>query len=83
MKTTTKKQPVHEIKIGALKATIWKNESPKGAFHSVTLSRIYKDGEKWASTSSFGRNDLLPLAKLTDQAHSWVVSQEAPKPVAK
>ena len=38
--------------------------------HNVTFSRLYKDGDQWKSTHSFGRNDLLVLAKVADQAHS-------------
>ena len=31
-----------------------------------------KDGEEWKSTQNFGRNDLLVLAKVADQAHSRI-----------
>ena len=31
-------------------------------------SRFYKDGDQWKSTHSFGRNDLLVLAKVADFA---------------
>ena len=83
MKNTSKKQPVHEIRIGALKATIWQNENTTGKHHNLTFSRSYKDGETWKSTSSFGRNDMLPLGKLANEAHTWIINQEATKPVAK
>ena len=33
-------------------------------------SRLYKDGDEGKSSQSFGRNDLLVLAKVADQAHS-------------
>ena len=32
--------------------------------------RLYKDGDQWKSTQSFGRNDLLVLAKVADFAHT-------------
>ena len=83
MKNTTKKQPVHEIRIGALKAAIWQNETTNGIRHSVTFARSYKDGETWKSTSSFGRNDMLPLGKLANEAHTWIITQEAKKPATK
>ena len=38
--------------------------------YNVTFSRLYKDGDQWKSTQSFGRNDLLVLRKVADQAHS-------------
>lgn len=65
-------QPVHDVRIGAVKATIWENETTSGTRHNVTLSRLYKDGEDWKQTESFGRDDLLLVAKVVDQAHSWI-----------
>jgi len=45
--------------------------------YSVTFSRIYRDAEgQWKTTQSFGLNDLLVLAKVADQAHSWIVDLE-------
>ena len=45
---------------------------------NVTFERSYKDGEEWRTTNSFGRDDLLKLAKLADEAHSWITRQLAP-----
>lgn len=67
-----KQQPVHEIRLGSIKAAIWENRTDNGTRFNVTLARIYKDGEQWKSTDSFGRDDLLLLAKVVDQAHSWI-----------
>ncbi len=39
----------------------------------VVFSRLYKDGDTWQSTQSFGRNDLLLLAKVADLAHTRVL----------
>ena len=68
----TKQQPVHEIRLGAVKATIWENETSVGTRHNVTVSRLYKDGDDWKQTESFGRDDLPLLAKVVDQAHTWI-----------
>ena len=73
----TKKRPVHELRIGSVKAAVWKNESANGSWPSVTFERIYKDADEWKSSSSFGRDELLVLSKLADQAHTWVAEQEA------
>ena len=66
------KKPVHEIRLGRIKAAIWENETQNGTRHNVTLSRLYKDGENWKDSSSFGRDDLPLVAKIADQAHSWI-----------
>ena len=65
-------KPVAEIRIGRVKATVWRNGTEEQPRHNVTFSRLYKDGDQWKSTQSFGRNDLLLLAKVADQAHSRI-----------
>ena len=67
-----KDKPAHEVRMGAVKAAIWKNDTDSGVRYNVTFSRLYRDGEEWKSTESFGRDDLLLLAKVADQAHSWI-----------
>jgi hypothetical protein len=67
-----KQQPVHEVRLGSVKAAIWENKTDNGTRFNVTVARIYKDGEQWKSTDSFGRDDLLLLAKVVDEAHSWI-----------
>ena len=70
---TTPTKPVDEVRLGALKAAIWRNERDNGARFNVTFSRSYRDSEgNWKSTSSFGRDDLLVVAKLADRAHSRI-----------
>ena len=73
----SKKKPAHEIRIGAVKATIWENQTDRGVRHNVTVSRLYKSDEEWKQTDSFGRDDLLLVAKVVDQAHSWIFEQAA------
>ena len=72
-----KKKPVHEIRIGLIRAAIWRNENENGTWYNVTFERLYKDGDEWKSSSSFGRDDLLVLAKVADQVHTWIVNNEA------
>ncbi len=75
----TKAQPVEEIRIGAIKAAIWRNDGESGdrqpqVRFNVTLQRLYRteDG-RWHSTANFGRDDLLVLMKVADAAHTRVM----------
>ena len=70
------RQPVHELRLGRLKAAIWQNETETGLRYNVTVTRLYKDESGWKSTASFGLEDLLGLAKLVDQAHSWILQKQ-------
>ena len=65
-------KPVDEIRIGHVKATIWRNGTDEQPRHNVTFGRLYKEADQWKTTQSFGRNDLLVLAKVADQAHSRI-----------
>ena len=70
---TSNTQPVHEVRIRGVKAAIWRNETDNGPRYNVTFKRIYKDSEgNWKSTSSFGRDDLLLVAKVADKAHTFI-----------
>ena len=49
------------------------NEIEGGGFrHNVQVRRIYKDGEEWKQSDSFGREDLPLVAKVADMAHTWI-----------
>lgn len=68
-------RPVHVVRFGALKAAVWENETSAGKMFNVTVSRSYKDGDDWKESQSFGLDDLLPLAKALDQAHTWICEE--------
>ena len=69
---TQRKKPVHEVRLGLIKAAIWENTVGENLRYNVTFSRIYKSEAEWKTSDTFGRDDLLVLAKVADQAHSWI-----------
>ena len=69
-------RPVKEIRMGRIRAAIWENETTNGTRFNVTVSRLYKDGENWRDSSSFGRDDLPIVAKVADRCHSWIFSEK-------
>ena len=75
MPKPTKEKPAHQIRLGSIKAAIWKNDTENGVRYNTTFSRLYKDGDEWKQTESFGRDDLLLLGKVIDLAHSWIFEQ--------
>lgn len=68
------KPPVHEIRLGLIKASVWRNQTKSGERHNVTLSRLYRNGDVWKESAHFGRDDLLVAAKALDLAHTWIVN---------
>jgi hypothetical protein len=71
------KPPIHELRLGRIKALVWENDTTNGTRHSVTVARLFKDGDTWKETTSFGRDDLLLVAKIVDQAHDWIFEHGA------
>ena len=74
-------KPVDKIRIGRVKATIWRNGTDEQPRHNVTFGRLYKEADQWKTTQSFGRNDLLVLAKVADRAHSRIFELPRHEPI--
>jgi hypothetical protein len=68
-----KQQPVHAVRLRNVRAAVWANRNENGTYYTVTFSRSYRDQEgNWHTTESFGKDDLLLLAKVADVVHSWI-----------
>jgi hypothetical protein len=75
-------KPVHEIRLGSVKAAVWINSSATGTWHSVTFGRLYKDADdSWKTTDSFGRDDLPLVEKVADLVHRWIHANGRQEPV--
>ena len=70
-------RPIDEVRIGRIKGAIWANPTENGVRYNVTFSRLYKEGEEWCDSDSFGRDELLLLAKVADCAHTWICDRQA------
>jgi hypothetical protein len=71
-----KTKPIHELRLGAVRAAVWRNDTETGVRYNITFSRLFKNGDEWKSSDSFGRDDLLVLGKLADQVHTWVCGRQ-------
>jgi len=71
-------KPVHSIRYGNIKATIWQNPSEtNGPFHTVSVTRSWRDDkDQWHDSQSFNFKDLPSLAKAITDAHSWIAWTE-------
>ena len=72
-----KNQPVHEEKLGRMKAVVWENATENGSMFNVTFSRLYKDGDEWRESQSFGRDDCLLVARLAEIVAVWIYRHQA------
>lgn len=69
---TEKSRPVHVVRFGSVRASIWVNETQNGSMHSVTVTRSFKEGDDWHDSTSFAREEILLASKALDEAHSWI-----------
>jgi hypothetical protein len=71
-------KPVHEIRLGRIRAAVWLNNTENGPRYNVQITRLYKDQkDKWKDSTSFGREDLPLVAKVADMAMVWIYENPA------
>lgn len=68
-------QPVHQIRHGAISASVWQQDTEKGPVFNVTFQRSYKDGDAWKNSTSFGRQNLLVISLIAARAFEWIANQ--------
>jgi hypothetical protein len=69
-------KPVATFKLGRIRAAVWENETDKGVVCNVTIERRYQDGDEWKSSTSFGRLDLPLVAKVADEALTFIYRRQ-------
>jgi hypothetical protein len=70
---TDKTKPIHEIRLGRIRAAIWLNEGENGTWYNAQITRLYKDrNDQWKDSTGFGREDLPLVAKIADLAMTWM-----------
>ena len=73
MTTNNHDKPVDEVRLGRMTATIWRNRTTdEGIFYSTQITRLFRRGTTWDRSPSFGRDDLLTVAKVADMANTRV-----------
>ena len=73
-------RPIDEVRLGKIKAAIWRNDGSSGIWFNVTVSRLYNGGDgpaDWKQSQSFGRDDLPLVGKVLDQAHTRILELQA------
>jgi hypothetical protein len=72
------RKPVHEIKLGAIRAAVWENHAGQtDVWFNVTVSRLYKTGTTWGQSNAFRRDDLPLAIKAMEMAYAWIWEHQA------
>jgi hypothetical protein len=67
--------PVHEIQLGAVRASIWEESLFDEPKYRVSISRILRHGERASRSDRFEADDLPLVAEVVDLAHLWICEQ--------
>lgn len=65
-------EAVYRLRYGNVEAAVWKNETATGPRYNVTLARVYKEGEAWKRSNSFGEDELLRAARAANDAYTFL-----------
>ena len=73
----TNDKPIHEIRVGNVRASIWENPDNQPAnVYKVSFTRSCHDGQQWRTSSGFRRDDLLLLVDAAERARVWIFEQQ-------
>ena len=69
-------KPTTEIRRGLIKARIWQRTSKNGVRYSLSVVRLFRNGDQWKESTRLGRDDIPLVRLLLDEAHTWMLTNE-------
>ena len=72
-------RPIHEIRQGLISAKIYGRRLGGQLKFTVSLTRVFRNGEAWNESSRLGTEHLLTASWLLKEAYKWIHSREAGK----
>jgi hypothetical protein len=83
-----KERPAKVVRIRDIRGNVWANRTQDGrTVYNVTIDRLWKEDDvvgaggevmksgEWQTTGSFGKDELLLVAKVADLCHTWIYRQ--------
>ena len=69
-------KPKLEIRRGLIKVRIWQRKSKNEVRYSLSVVRLFRNGDQWKESTRLGRDDI-PLVRLVlDEAYEWMLTNE-------
>ena len=69
------RQPIHEIRRGLIKVRIWRKRTRDRLRHTITVTRLFRNGDLWKESTRFGRDDIPLIRLVLNEAHTWIYQQ--------
>lgn len=69
-----KNLPLTSFRAGAVRATVWENQSADAKFNTISLDRSYKDKNgEWQKSSTLRINDLPKASMVLGKAYEYLI----------
>ncbi len=76
-KNDQSKKPVATFRSNGISVAVFENVSDGKTFHKVSAERVYKIGNKFATTNSFSFTELPVVVMLMKRAWYYVLATES------
>ncbi len=67
--------PIHEIRHGMIAVRIRQHSRNSTGRFTVSVVRIYRNGDVYQESTRFGRDDIPLVRLLLDEAHLWILQK--------
>jgi hypothetical protein len=67
-------KPALELRHGLIKVSIWQRRSKPGARYSLSVVRLFRNGDEWKESTRLGRDDIPLVRLLLDEAYAWMLT---------
>jgi hypothetical protein len=72
----TMAKPALELRRGLITVRLWRRRSKRGIRYSLSVVRLYRNGDQWKESTRLGRDDI-PLVRLVlDEAYVWLLTEQ-------
>ena len=66
-------KPEFELRRGLIKVRVWRKRTRNTLRHTVTVTRLFRNGDLWKESTRYGRDDIPLVRLLLDRAHTWIL----------
>jgi hypothetical protein len=67
-------KPSLELRRGLIKVRIWRRMSKHGPKYSLSVVRLFRNGDEWKESTRLGRDDIPLVRLLLDEAYVWMLT---------
>ena len=67
-------EPALELRHGLIKVRIWRRRSKQGNRYSLSVVRLFRNGDHWKESTRLGRDDIPLVRLLLDEAYAWMLT---------